>query len=371
MIEIETMEVKEDNNDQKAAMQVNDHQLANLLVERGMLSLNKQIKKEIDKVTENINNAYKQAEERLAHIDRLLNDKPTIINTGTIEAPKTEMTHKAFFAIAKILMSQKRKEKNIMLVGPAGGGKSHLAYTVAQAAKLPFHPMSVGIQTTKSDLLGFINAMGTYVTSPVREAFEKGGILLLDEFDAANAGVVTILNGLLANSVVSFPDKVVTKHKNFICICACNTYGRGADASYVGRNRLDAATLDRFIVLPVDYDDQLEAKLTKHSTWLAFVRKMRANAEKEHLKYIISPRAAMDGADLLDAGFNIHDVLEMVIFKGIDKQIIDRLLKDIELPPRPSNCICKSSIPEPPEIQISDVKKDKDSDDEDEDDEED
>jgi hypothetical protein len=45
-------------------------------------------------------------------------------------------------------------------------------------------------------------------------------------------------------------------------VCAAaNTYGTGADALYVGRNQLDAATLDRFYVVEMDYDRKLEAKL--------------------------------------------------------------------------------------------------------------
>ena len=169
------------------------------------------------------------------------------------------------------------------------------------------------------------------MTSPVREAYENGGLLLLDEFDCAHAGVVTILNSLLANGHCSFPDGIVNKNPNFICICACNTYGRGANVDYVGRNRLDGATLDRFIVIDVDYDAKLEKKLCDNDAWFDIIKKIRANAEKQGIKTIISPRASMDGADLLDGGFTIKEVLNMTIFKGQDKDIQTKLLKDIDL----------------------------------------
>lgn len=266
-----------------------------------------------------------------SELDCLDSDKPMVINLGTIEKPKKKLVHKAFNTITKILKSQKRKEKNIMLVGSAGGGKTHLVSMVADALKLNFYPMSVGLQTTKSDLLGFVNAQGKYVTSPVREAYENGGLLLLDEFDCAHAGVVTILNSLLANGHCSFPDGIVNKNPNFICICACNTYGRGANVDYVGRNRLDGATLDRFIVIDVDYDAKLEKKLCDNDAWFDIIKKIRANAEKQGIKTIISPRASMDGADLLDGGFTVKEVLNMTIFKGQDKDIQTKLLKDIDL----------------------------------------
>ena len=259
-------------------------------------------------------------------------EKPLIVNLGTIEKPKRQLVHKAFKTITKILQSTKRKEKNIMMVGGAGGGKTHLAKSVADALKLNFYPMSVGLQTTKSDLLGFINANGIYMPSPIRLAYENGGVLLLDEFDAAHAGVITILNSLLANGHCSFPDGTILKHKDFICLCACNTYGKGGTIDYVGRNRLDAATLDRFIIVDIDYDANLEKKLTNNELWFGIVKQIREQINKQGIKMIVSPRASMDGADLLDAGFKMQEVIDMCIFKGCDKDIKTKIMKNIKMP---------------------------------------
>lgn len=256
--------------------------------------------------------------------------KPLVVNLGTVEAPKNKLVHSVFPKLMKILSSTKRKEKNIMLVGGAGGGKTHLASSVAEALKLQFYPMSVGLQTTKSDLLGFINAHGVYMPSPIRLAYENGGVLLLDEFDAAHAGVITILNSLLANGHCSFPDKIVEKHKDFVCLCACNTYGKGGTMEYVGRNRLDAATLDRFIVLDVSYDNSLETLLTNNDKWLKTVNTVREIVKSQGIKMIVSPRAAMDGADLLEAGFTEEETLEMCIFKGCSEDIKDKILRGLE-----------------------------------------
>ena len=222
-----------------------------------------------------------------------------------------------------------RREGKIFITG--NSGKTQLANHIAKALKLPFYPMSVGLQTTKSDLLGFINATGTYMPSIVRKAFEDGGVLLLDEFDAAHAGVVTILNSLLANGHASFPDKVVNKHKDFVCIVACNTFGNGANMEYVGRNRLDGATLDRFITINVDYDEELERGLTGNDSWYSIIQKIRKNAERQGIKQIISPRASIDGADLLDSGFSIKEVLKMVVFKGCSEEVCKKLTNGIDL----------------------------------------
>lgn len=281
-------------------------------------------------ITEKVDSMRTRMDEALSALDGLLTNKPLVVNLGTVQEPKNQIVHSAFGKIIKVLSSAKRKEKNIMLVGGAGGGKTHLVKQIAESLNLKFYPMSVGLQTTKSDLLGFINANGVYMPSVIRHAYENGGVLLLDEFDAAHAGVVTILNSLLANGHAIFPDKVIEKHKDFVCICACNTYGRGANVDYVGRNRLDGATLDRFIVINVDYDENLESSLTDNERWFGVVQKIRKNIQDQGIKMIVSPRASMDGADLLDAGFGIAEVVDMVILKGVDEDTKQKVLRGVD-----------------------------------------
>ena len=243
-------------------------QLKEIVAEK-INDIEKEANKKIDKFTKEINSKMEDLEQRVKEVPISFNFNNKKIDDGD------RLVHSAFETVMKVLESAKRINKNVMLVGGAGSGKSSLCKDVADALELDFYPMSVGIQTTKSDLLGFINAKGDYVTSPIRQAFENGGVLLLDEFDATHAGVVTILNSLLANDVCSFPDKIVHKNEKFICIVACNTYGRGGSIEYIGRNKLDSATLDRFVVVNVDYDDRLEGLLTRNETWVNIIRKMR------------------------------------------------------------------------------------------------
>lgn len=317
-----------------ASKSIND-MLVDMIIGDIKEEVKKKVEVEISKAKSDIEDDIKaiktKCDEATKLLDSVVEDKPLVVTIGSVKKPKKELVHSAFPKVLKILQSQKRKEKNIMLVGEAGSGKTHLVATIAKALGREFYPMSVGLQTTKSDLLGFVNAQGGYVTTPVREAYEKGGVLLLDEFDSAHAGVVTILNSLLANGHCSFADKIVTKHPDFICICACNTYGRGTNVEYVGRNRLDSATLDRFIVVDVGYDTKLEEKLTGNKEWVDVIKKIRSNANKQGIKIVISPRASMDGADLLEQGFSMREVVEMVVLKGRDSDTKTKLLKDVKL----------------------------------------
>lgn len=275
-------------------------------------------------------NFAEQVDKKLKEIKRLndlaLENKVIEVRNHETKVVKViTSAHEKLGTILNVLTARNRSVKNIMMVGPAGSGKTHLAATVSESLDLPYYPMSVGSQTTKSDLMGFVTATGGYQSSPVRKAFETGGVLLLDEFDAAHAGVVTILNSLLSNELVSFPDAIVKKHPDFIVLVACNTYGRGANQQYIGRNRLDAATLDRFLVVDVNYDSKLEEQLVNNKKVTKLVRDLRANSEKLKLEVVISPRASMSLADLVDSGVSMGEALEMVVFKGMAESVKKQL----------------------------------------------
>lgn len=230
----------------------------------------------------------------------------------------------------KLLESCVKNKIPSFLVGPAGSGKTTVAENVAKKFNMNFYCMSVGNQTTKSDLLGFISATGNYVSTVFRTAFEEGGVFLLDEIDAGNSNVLTILNSALANGYCSFPDGMVKRHKDFCCIASGNTIGQGANKQYVGRNQLDGATLDRFTKIDWTYDEVLEKKISKNNGWVNRVQAIRKICNDMGLKLIISPRASINGSNLINDGIPVLQVDEACIFKGqideITKQKIYNLI---------------------------------------------
>lgn len=198
---------------------------------------------------------------------------------------KAAVTGRQHNKLAQVLRYVEIRQ-SLYLYGPAGTGKTQLAETAAQAVNLPFYPISVCGQTTKSDLLGYTTANGAYIETIFRTAYENGGLFLLDEIDNGNPNVTAVLNSALANGVCTFPDKVVKRHPDFICIAAANTFGTGASAEYIGRNPIDAATLDRFKQIFVDYDEEFETEL--FPTAAAIVQKLRKAMKGEQV--VISMR---------------------------------------------------------------------------------
>lgn len=208
---------------------------------------------------------------------------------------------------------------NPMLIGPAGSGKTRAVDEAAKALKIRFFPQSLGPQTPTSQLMGYMDANGNYVRTVFREAFENGGLYLLDEGDRASSHVLVSLNAALANGYCSFPDDVIKRHPAFLCVLAANTFGTGADRQYVSASQLDAATLDRFKAkIEWPYDEALETAISGNAAWAARVQSVRTAVDALKVRHIVSPRASIEGAKLLAAGFSQTEVEAMAIWDGLD-----------------------------------------------------
>lgn len=147
---------------------------------------------------------------------------------------------------------------SVLVVGSKGTGKTTVAMQVADGLKIPFFSISMTRQTTLSHLLGFMSVNGTYVASQLRGVAEKGGMFLLDEIDAGDANVLLCLN-TIENGFIAFPDGIVQLHKDFRLMATANPQDQ--HEHYVGRSKLDAATLDRFDIIDLEHDPELEQSL--------------------------------------------------------------------------------------------------------------
>jgi hypothetical protein len=237
-----------------------------------------------------------------------------IIHENLSEPVNVGMQHEKF---PTVLMSLKAGV-NVALVGPAGSGKTTIVKSCAEACKLPFYSKSVSAQTGSHEFFGYQDANGQYVRTLFREAYENGGIFLLDEFDAGNPNVLAALNQATANHSCAFADGMIDKHDDFMVVMAGNTFGHGATSEYVGRNKIDAATLDRFAFIYLPYDETFEMNLSTNKKWCEKVQAIRALVATKKIKTIVSPRATFDGSKLLAVGMAESEVMELLIYKGLN-----------------------------------------------------
>lgn len=229
-----------------------------------------------------------------------------------------------------LILSVARLGHPIMLVGPAGCGKTTIGEHVADTLKLPFY-ITNSINDTH-ELVGFVDGHGKYHETPFRHAYEHGGVWIADEIDAWDANALLSANSALANGFCNFPDRPdrIARHDDFRMIATANTFGAGADRVYVGRNELDAASTDRYAVISVDYDLNLEAIFAAgQDNWLRYVWNVRTAVQEKNIRHVVSSRAVRFGAEALRAGIALDDVRELYLFKGMSGK--DRKkLEDVE-----------------------------------------
>jgi cobaltochelatase CobS len=219
--------------------------------------------------------------------------------------------HKTFPELLKAMNDLEGDYRNVWLAGPAGSGKSTAAKQLAKVlfgTDDRFHYN--GAIDSPYKLSGFVDANGRIVSTAFRKAWENGGVYLFDEVDASLPGALMAFNGALANGIADFPDGPMERHKDCYVVAAANTWGLGADAKYVGRAKLDAASLDRFFPIPWDYDEDLEREIANHDEWFEVVRKMRADAIRCGAEVVISPRSTYRGAMLLRKGWDKATVVK-------------------------------------------------------------
>jgi MoxR-like ATPase len=159
---------------------------------------------------------------------------------------------------------------NVLLKGPAGCGKTHLCETVAKTLGREFGAISGSAGASESQLTGRLLPTGDhgrfeYHPSVFVRNYEGGQCFLFDELDAFDPNMLLVANTALANGHFTVEARsdcpLVVRHKGTILLGAANTFGTGPDAMYVGRSQLDGATLDRWYVIEMTYDDSYEASL--------------------------------------------------------------------------------------------------------------
>lgn len=243
----------------------------------------------------------------------------------------TGLVHRQFETILKMTRSRTANGYSVpvWLDGPPGGGKSHLMEQLAEALGIEPYILSIGPTDTKTIIIGSI-ATGEFKPGIAYKPFKEGGLLGIDEVAAGDPGVLVSLNTMSANNRYRFPNgELVTKHKDFHLIAADNTRGHGNVKGMI-RNRLDAATLDRFAFLKVDYDEQMESALCGNPAWAAYVKKVRDYIASNSSETVyITPRASINGAALLAGGLSVVEAADATVFKFTSKDIKQTIIANI------------------------------------------
>lgn len=203
----------------------------------------------------------------------------------------------------------------VMLVGPAGCGKTHLFSQVCKAMGKEGESISLSGGVTEAHLTGRLLPTGAggrfeYTESPFIRCYMQGRPFLLDEMDGGDPNVLLSINQATANGgfhvearAASGLDTYVKRHPETILMATANTYGTGSGAMYVGRNQLDAATLDRWYVVQMDYDKSYEERCAP-SQVTHFVWRLRELITENKWRRVASTRMIQKAGAALGAGLD-------------------------------------------------------------------
>jgi dynein-related subfamily AAA family protein len=264
----------------------------------------------------------------------------TVCLSVTVKQPsgvevKIDNAHKDF----PTLLHYGSRGKHCYLFGPHGSGKSTGAAQLAKALGRQYGYISLTPQTPESRLLGYLDATGTYRSTPFRKCYENGGVFCIDELDNAAPALITTLNTPLENGATAFPDGLVHKHPDFVLVGTGNTSGRGANPSYPERRPFDQAFADRFIYIEWGYDEKLELAIAvalhqESRPYVKWVQKVRGWAIKNYPRLVPSPRVSFRIAESLAAEndkLSIDTILDCALWRG-DADAKDKVLANIPLP---------------------------------------
>lgn len=208
----------------------------------------------------------------------------------------------------------------LLMTGPAGSGKSYTAEKVATecGATAFFTQSKVSFDT---DLKGYMDAYGNYVPTALYRAIKRadGGdktAYFLDEIFAGDTSCLTVINDLLSDGKMTFPNGETLSAANLIIMAADNTNGNGATNQYNTRNKADKSFLNRFGCVFVDYDKNVEKKLSRgHDDILEFIRAIRAASEKNDLDIVVSYRSIDAMAKYADAGIDYAETVNTFVYQ--------------------------------------------------------
>lgn len=234
------------------------------------------------------------------------------INSPAGQFQITGVVHERFDLVANLVNA----DIPVFLTGPAGTGKNVICKQVAEAMGLEFYFSNAVTQEYK--ITGFIDANGHYHETQFFDAFTKGGVFMLDEMDASIPEVLVMLNAAIANRYFDFPTGRVEAHENFRLIAAGNTFGTGADIEYTGRYQLDAASLDRFALVDIDYSPAIENALARGDEELvSFIHGFRKAVQDAGIKHLATYRS-IERIKKLDGLMTAQDALKICLLKSMN-----------------------------------------------------
>jgi nitric oxide reductase NorQ protein len=257
-----------------------------------------------------------------------------IKNAAKIKPADLEMTDIKW----KYLVRSALRGKNIMMVGPAGCGKTEAAKALPKATDRPFFYFNLGAtQDPRATLIGnthFKDGETCFDESAFVKAIKtENSVILLDELSRAHPEAWNILMTVLdegqrylrLDEHIDAPTIHVASGVSFIATANIGT-------EYTSTRVLDRALMDRFEIIEVDilslereealltykYGNKLSASLIHSVADIADATRKEWRSEEGKLTTMISTRMTVRVCELLCDGFSLEEAAEVSIIPFFD-----------------------------------------------------
>tara|TARA_B100000963_G_scaffold100156_1_gene86615 strand:+ start:21235 stop:22398 length:1164 start_codon:yes stop_codon:yes gene_type:complete len=237
----------------------------------------------------------------------------------------------------KYLVRSTVRGKNIMMVGPAGCGKTQAAKSLPEATDKPFFYFNLGsTQDPRAALIGnthFKKGETLFDKSPFVKALETpNAIILLDELSRAHPEAWNILMTVLDEEqrylrLDESIDSPIIKVAEGVCFIATANIG----TEYTSSRVLDRALMDRFEIIEVDilniHQEQLllqkrfpslDASLIESVADIADTTRKEWRSEEGKLSTMVSTRMTVRLCELLTDGFDLAEATQVAILPFFD-----------------------------------------------------
>lgn len=159
-------------------------------------------------------------------------------------------------AVAACLLA----DRNVLLEGPVGVGKTALARAVAEGAGRGFVRVDGDSRYTEAKLVGHFDPPGVlekgylpelFVAGPLAQAMQQGAVLFINELNRMPEGVQNVLLPALDEGLIVVPRLgEIRAAEGFGVVATQNP------SEFVATGHLSEALLDRFELVILDYQDE-------------------------------------------------------------------------------------------------------------------
>ncbi|MCM2280018.1 MAG: MoxR family ATPase [Oligoflexia bacterium] len=203
-----------------------------------------------------------------------------------------------------------KARRNVLLEGPVGVGKTHLALAITRELGRPVFRVDGDNRYTEQKLSGWFDpptvikkgyGRDSFIPGPLVEAMRSGGVLFINELNRLPEGVQNVLLPAIDEGMVAVPRfGEIRAKEGFLVIATQNP------KEFVATSHLSEAILDRFELVVLDYQSEEEelrivserVRSSEKRLPLAAVRLARLTREHPRIRRGASIRAAISVAEI-------------------------------------------------------------------------